>query len=393
MHETATEPQARPRSAARVMLPEPPPVPPARGWFRLTWLLGLALLTGSLIGAPHVLQSRPTDAPAGNAKVPAERTFSGPPGVVCLGTVDLEFAPGGYIPLSPTQAGEVIDVHVQDNQQVKKGDTLLRVDDEAQVQLVSVAEVGVGLAEAQFAQARQAVDQYKAAVEAQQAAVDAAKHRITAAEHRLHRQRQMFEAVNSVQTSNRDELNAVTEELSAVKSALDGEDAKLRAVQANKPDAKVREAEENVALARQRLEQARLAVRKCGLEAPADGTVLRVNVARGAVFGAQSRQAAVLFAPAGKRVVRAEVEQEFAHRVQAGMNAIVVDEATGQSTWQGKVKRLGAAFLPKRSGGEPFALGGSDTRVMECLVELDAGQPPPTIGLKVRVNIGTHGGP
>jgi hypothetical protein len=30
---------------------------------------------------------------------------------------------------------------------------------------------------------------------------------------------------------------------------------------------------------------------------------------------------------------------------------------------------------------------------MECLVELDAGQPPPTIGLKVRVNIGTHGGP
>src|SRR5437764_312047 len=106
MHETATEPQARPRLAARVMLPEPPPAPPARAWFRLSWLLGIGLLTASLVGATHVLQSRPVaDAPAGNGKVPAERSFSGPPGVVCLGTVDLDAAPGGFIPLSPTQAG------------------------------------------------------------------------------------------------------------------------------------------------------------------------------------------------------------------------------------------------------------------------------------------------
>ena len=134
-------------------------------------------------------------------------------------------------------------------------------------------------------------------------------------------------------------------------------------------------------------------MKKCALEAPADGTVLRINVARGAVLGPQSRQAPVLFAPDGPRVVRAEVEQEFAHRVQAGMTAVVVDEATGQTTWQGRVKRLGAAYLPKRSAGGPesFALGGSDARVMECVVELDAGQPQPMIGQKVRVNIGTHG--
>src|SRR5438067_8802185 len=117
---TTTEPQAPPpRSAARVMLPEPPPPPPARAWFRLSWLLGIALLTASLVGASHVLHSRPSADPTPrDGKVPAERSFSGPPGVVCLGTVDLEAVPGGYVALAPTQPGEVTDVLVYEGQPV-----------------------------------------------------------------------------------------------------------------------------------------------------------------------------------------------------------------------------------------------------------------------------------
>jgi multidrug resistance efflux pump len=388
---TTSEPQvARSRSAARLMMPPPPPAPPVRTWFRLTWLLGVVLLTTSLVGASRVLNSRPT---AADPKVPAERSFSGPPGVVCLGTVDLDAAPGGFIPLAPIQAGEVVDVHAYEGQPVKKGDLLLRVDDESQVQLVALAEVGVRLAESQFAQAQVLPERYKAGVEAQQAAIAAGKHKLLAAEYRLSRQRYLFNLATP--QSNPDEINAATEEVNAGKSVVATEEAKLREVQANKPDSKVREAEENVALARQRLEQARLALKKCALEAPIDGTVLRINVAKGALVGPQSRQAPVLFAPAGPRLVRADVDQEFAHRVQAGMTAVVQDEASGQSTWQGRVKRLGAAFLPKRSAGGPeaFALGGSETRVLECVIELDAGQPLPMLGQKVRVNIGTHGGP
>jgi multidrug resistance efflux pump len=390
---TVTRPEALPRPAPRVMISAPPAPPPARTWFRLYWLAGIALLTASLVGASHVLNSRPTTADTN--KAPAERSFAGPAGVVCLGTVDLEIAPGGFIPLFPVQAGEVTDVLVYESQPVKKGDVLLKVDNEAQIQTVALAEVGVRLAEAQFAQAQQLAERYKAGVEAQSAAVEAGKHKITAAEFRLHRERDKFKAVNQTQTSNSDELNAVTEELNAAKSALAAEEGKLHEIQATRPDAKIREAEEGVAAARQKLEQARLALRKCVLEAPADGTILRINVAKGAVLGPQSRQAAMLFAPAGPRVVRAEVEQEFAHRVQAGMTAVVQDEAGGQSTWHGRVKRLGAAYLPKRSNGGPesFSFGGSDSRVLECLIELEPGQPQPLIGQKVRVNIGTHGGP
>ncbi|HEX4589305.1 MAG TPA: biotin/lipoyl-binding protein [Gemmataceae bacterium] len=378
---TITEPAARPR----LMLPEPTAARPTRAWVRLSWLAGIGLLTASLVGAEQVLHSRPT------AEAPAERSFAGPPGVVLLGTVDLEYVPGGYVPLSPTQPGEVVEVNVREGQEVKKGDVLLRVDQEIPQQLVAQAETGVRLAEDLLAQAQQQADRYKAGVEAQQAAVDAAKHKITAAEIRLARQRR----IQTIGQSNDEEINASTEDLNAAKSLAAAEEAKLRAMQANKPDAKIREATDNVTLARQRADQARLAVKRCSLEAPADGTIARLTIAKGAVLGPQSRQAPVLFTPAGPRVVRTEVPQEFAHRVQVGMAAVVQDEATGQMTWRGHVKERGTAFLPKRSAGGPESIGltGSEERLLECLVVLDANQSLPLLGQRVRVNIGTHGGP
>jgi multidrug resistance efflux pump len=355
----------------------------------------VALLTASLVGAGHVLHSRPnaTDAVNRDGKVGAERSFSGPPGVICLGTVDLENTPGGFVPLAPLQPGAVIDVPVTDNQAVKKGDVLLKVDDEMQVQTVAQADTGVRLAQAQVNEARQAAAVYQAGVDAQKAVVDAAKHKIAAADYRLKRQKYLMGLTSPM--SNQDEINAATEELDAAKSAVAAEEAKLRAVEASKPDVKVREADEALTLARQRADQARLALKRCTLEAPADGTVLRIAVTKGAILGPQTRQAPVLFAPTDTRVVRAEVDQEFAHRVQVGMTAVITDEANGQVTWQGRVKRLGAAYLPKRSAGGPesYALGGSEPRVLECLVELDPGQPMPLLGQRVRVNIGTHGGP
>ena len=243
-----------------------------------------------------------------------------------------------------------------------------------------------------MAQAQQAVASFEAGVDAQKAAVDAARHKIAAADYRLRHQRFLKDSIGQ---SNNDEIGAATEDLDSAKSALAAEEAKLRAFQANKPDVKVREAEANLTLAGQRVDQARLVQKRCTLEAPADGTVLRVAVARGAVLGPQSRQAPIWFAPTDKLVVRGEVEQEFAHRVQVGMTAVIADEANGQVTWQGRVKRLGAAYLPKRSSGGPesFALGGSESRVLECLVELDSGQPMPLLGQRVRVNVGTHGSP
>src|SRR5436190_855345 len=105
---------ARPRPTPRLMLPPAPPAP-ARGgrlWSRLPWLLGLILLTGSLIGASQVLHSRQTEAPP-QSKSPADRTATAPHSVVCLGTVAIDGGvPPDGVALFPTQPGEVTEVLV-----------------------------------------------------------------------------------------------------------------------------------------------------------------------------------------------------------------------------------------------------------------------------------------
>lgn len=374
----------------RLVFPPPPsPARPTRTWFRLSWLAGIGILILSVAGASRILNTNASSS-KNDSKVPAERGFSGSPGVVCLGTIDSEHAPGGYVALAPTQPGEIVEMLVYEGQQVKKGDVLLRVDDEAPMQLVVLAEVAMKVAEAQAQQAQQLTEVYRGSVEAQQGAVEAARHKIGAAEFRLKRARHLKDSVGQ---SNDDEINSAVEEVSALKGALAGEEAKLRSIQANRPESKIREADENLALARQRVQQARTAWKKCTLEAPSDGTILRINAAKGAILGPQTRHAPILFAPSGPRIVRAEVEQEFAHRMQVGMPASIQDESNAQVIWAGKVKRLGAAFLPKRSanGVESFSLSGETNRVLECIIELDPGQTPPMLGQKVRVSIGTHG--
>src|SRR5262249_57634249 len=103
---TASEPKApSARTAPRLVLPPPLPCPVPHGrlqpWFRLSWLLGVVLLTVSLVGATHVLQSRPTEPSGQDTKAPAERGFSDSPGVVCEGMVAVEGMPPEGVPLLP----------------------------------------------------------------------------------------------------------------------------------------------------------------------------------------------------------------------------------------------------------------------------------------------------
>jgi membrane fusion protein, multidrug efflux system len=393
---TASEPMApRPRPAPRLVLPPvPPPAPPARGrhWFRLSWLLGVALLTVSLVGASHVLHSRPADTPARDTKAPAERSFNGPPGVVCHGTVEIEGSANGYYnALAPAQAGEVTEVLVYEGQNVKAGDILLRVNDEPFQTAVAQAEIGVRLAELDVAKAKRGLEQHRHGVEAKRAEVEATKHAVAAAEAKLHRAQVLVER----KLGNEDEIKEGEETLNAAKQGVEAKEADLRRLEASKPEIEVQQAEESVALARDRVKQARAVLDHCVLKAPTDGTVLRLNVSKGVLLTAQTRQPPVVFAPAGPRIVRAEVEQEFAPRVQPGMPAAIFDDTNANApvAWTGTVKRLADAYLPRRGAGETLSLtAGGEGRVLECVIELAPSQAPPRLGQRVRVNIGTHGG-
>src|SRR5438309_2139339 len=76
------------------------------------------------------------------------------------------------------------------------------------------------------------------------------------------------------------------------------------------------------------LDKAKLALDECLVKAPAEGTVLRLGVQVGDLLGPEAKSPPLTFCPAGPRVVRAEVEQEWAGRVQDGQIATIQDDTS-----------------------------------------------------------------
>src|SRR5205814_2703484 len=93
------------------------------------------------------------------------------------------------------------------------------------------------------------------------------------------------------------------------------------------PELEVRAARSKLDTATVARERAEAAAKDCVLRAPADGTVLRLQAAVGGILAPASAPLpgaappAVVFAPAGPLVVRAELEQAGLGRVKVGMRA------------------------------------------------------------------------
>jgi multidrug resistance efflux pump len=353
----------------------------------LPWLLGLILLTGSLIGATQVLHSRQTEAPP-QSKPATDRNATAPHSVVCLGTVAIDGGvPSDGVGLFPMQPGEVTEVLVYEGQNVRAGDILLRVNDEALQQMVVQAELGIRAAEADLAKARQGPEQHRWAVETQRAKVDAARYGASAGAEKLSHVRMLKETFGR---SNDSEIAEAEQNLKAGQAIVVAQEAELHRIEALRPESDVEKATVGVELARAKRDQARLALDNCVLKAKEDGTILRLNnLVKGGVVSSQMRPPPIQFAPARPRIIRAEVSQEFAHRVHEGLSALVEDFALPDITWQGTVKNLAPAYLPRRTAGtEAFSLGGgNEAWVRECVIELAPSQNPPLPGQRVRVRI------
>jgi multidrug resistance efflux pump len=260
---------------------------------------------------------------------------------------------------------------------------LLRLDD-AQARLqVAEAVVVVETARNQLASARELPEQNKARHERQRAAVEAAHHRLAAAQDLLGRKRLFLR----VQQISAEEVTAAENRVKELEAAEHAEAAKLTELRAHDPTLDVHGAELAVAAAKSRLDQSRQAQAECVLKAPTAGSVLRILVGPGDVLQVPSKQAAILFAPNGPRLVRAEVDQEFAGRLATGQRALVEDDAPSGARWKGQVLRLADWYHQRRTIlKEPSP--APDARTVECLITLDPEQPPLRLGQRVRVMIG-----
>ena len=62
------------------------------------------------------------------------------------------------------------------------------------------------------------------------------------------------------------------------------------------------------------------------------------------------------------------------------------DDSTGEGIWAGHVVRISDWYTQRRSV-MPEPLQYNDARTLECIIELDAGQPALRIGQRVRVTL------
>ncbi len=344
------------------------------------WWLGLALLAISAGGAGWVLHSRAGDAESAHSGNDAAATSQRTEGVICVGHVDVE---QGVTSLYPLQPGRVTDVLVRDDEVVKAGTVLLRLDERPARFLVRQAEQDLKVAQSQLTDARKLPEQHRLKIAQQRQAIKAAHHRASAAQH-IHTRKLNLQ---KSQGGNTEDVQAAEDLAKEAQAAESAEEEKLRELQLLDPATQGERAEADVAVKQARLEQAQFALAECSLRAPADGKVLRVLVGPGEALAAQPKQPAVQFCPNTPRIIRAEVEQEFASRVVLGQTASVQDDGNSGTEWRGKVVRISDWYTHRRSILlEPLQF--NDVRTLECIIQLDADQPTPRIGQRVRVLLG-----
>jgi multidrug resistance efflux pump len=227
---------------------------------------------------------------------------------------------------------------------------------------------------------------HKNKIAQQKEAVEASRLRLSGARHKLARGKELVD----MNFMSKEDYAAAEDQVKELEAADRAEQKKLKALETIDEKFDVLQAEAQVAAKKAQRDAAEFALKETVLRAPDDGIVLRVNVGAGDVLGPTPREAAVLFCPNRKRVIRVNVEQEFASYVKVGHAAEVRDpnDIEPSHAWKGKVVRVADIFMKARTLlPEPISFLAQDNPTLEAQVVLDPGQPPLRIGQNVRVII------
>jgi multidrug resistance efflux pump len=368
-----------PNGEVNYQVPVPSSYPPARSWLRSIFLsLGVLVLLASFAIVATTLHSQasPTSASPGSAAAPNDDKFW-----YSLGFVDIS---GGVTPIYPLQIGRVKSIEAKENEIIKAGAPLFHVEDTVQHLKVRQAHSDLEGAKQQLAIAEAGVFEADKEIEAQKKAVEVAQGKVDMAGILRDKQKR-FER----QGIEGDKETVQVAEIS-VKQAERGvavEEAKLALIEAKKHQAEgyVLAAKESVKAKEAQLDEARNAVNECVVRAPEDGTPLRININKGETLGANPRQPAIQFAAAKPMLVRAEVEQEFVGRVHQNQNVSVEDHVTEVECARGKVASLAQWYAPRRTLTAEIVPINSDTRTLECIIQITSTSQTLRIGQRVRV--------
>jgi multidrug resistance efflux pump len=339
-------------------------------------LLGLVLLVASVGAAIRY----PLSADHSGPEMRADDGQRKAEGVVCTGFVDLEH---GIRSLAPLRPGRIAAVLAKENQHIECGAAILRLDDRDAKYQLEAAESSVTEAKIQIEEALKLEEQQPARLAQQRAAIAAAGFRLDAARQMLqHKEEQLKKTLVVIE-----EVETARAEVKALEEQVKAERAKLAELQTVDPALSVRKAQNQLKLSQIQRDRAKHQLDECTLKAPAAGTVQRISVGAGDIVSGNPAQAIVRFCPDETPLIRAEVDQEFADRVQVGQTALIRDDTHSGTGWHGKVRSVAGWYEQRRPmTQDPSAY--IDVRTVECLIAIDPGQPPLRIGQRMRVMIG-----
>jgi multidrug resistance efflux pump len=343
----------------------------------LSWSVGLGVV---LLAASVLVAGLAVHSPS-RAGTPADSTSPNDRRSVATAFVDVE---GGVRSLYPVQHGRVVSVPVKEGQEVEEGTVLLQVDNTLALAQQTEAEIALDLARKRLVQAQQAVEQHKYQVQAQQEALDRARQRKAAAQIQAEKAKR-FQA-NRLGGIQKEDVTAAAKLVAETEASIRAEQARLKAVEAVKPEVGVELAQLDVKASEKQLDKAKYAVRQHTVYAPCKGQLLRCQVTVGEVLGENPKYPILQFCPSVDRIVRAEVEQEFAGRVRLDQKALIRDDATGGGEWHGTVTRLSDWYAQRRSVLlEPLQF--NDVRTLEVIIRLEKSKEPLRIGQRVLVTL------
>jgi HlyD family secretion protein len=331
-------------------------------FFLLPAGVSLVVLLGLLIDA----QSRtPVRRPAARSE-PA-RIFA--PGRIEGTTPEVE--------LRPRVPGRIVEIRVEEGQRVRKGDVLLRLDDEQGRHQVAMAAAELALAEAQLERlVHGARPQQRAEAAALYQAKLAELERAELSWGRIDDLRQARAVSQQEADDKRTLVTSLKAEVGAAKARLELLEAPARPDEVEMDKARIKAAEAQLQLANVGLEWT-------NLRAPRDGQILRVGVETGELTGPNAAEASVVMVDTSRFYVRVYVEEQDAPRVRVGMTATIVADGLPGEELKGRVVRLSPRMSRKEllsdNPGERH-----DVKTREVWIELE-GARELVVGLPVDV--------
>ena len=295
-------------------------------------------------------------------------------------STDDAYIDGRAVIIAPMLAGTVTDLLVGDNQRVRAGDVLLRIDARDAIAARDQAAGRVAAAEAQLANARLALElariTYPARLDSAQAQRDAAQAVLTRAQADLRRQRAL-----PPPATTRSSVDEATAGDAQARAQLTGAEAAIRqaepvALNIAQAEAQVRELEGALVQARAQLVQAEVNLSYCTLVAPQDGWVTRRNVERGSFVNA----GASLMALVSREVwVTANFKESQLDRLRPGQPVRISVDAFPGLALRGHVDSIQKGTGGRFSAFPPENATGNFVKIVQLVpvkIVIDSGLDP-----------------